>query len=93
MGLRQAEMTWIARETLDLYARSKSKLHAIDNWLEQNPMIRENGEVAPVMKVYWHALNSSMRALDALRAVIADLARTDDRYVHALDALEAEVRS
>jgi len=90
MGLRQAELSWVARETLDAYCRAKAKVMAVDRWLEQNPMIGEHGEVAGPMKMYFTALNSSVRTLEALRLVIGDLARHDDRYDDALAALEAE---
>lgn len=90
MGLRQAEMTWIARETLDAYARARAKVLAVDRFLETHPMIDEHGEIAGVMKFYFTALNSSMRALEALRLVVADMAKVDDRFDHALAELEAE---
>jgi hypothetical protein len=39
MGLRQAELSWAARETLDLYARNKSKLIALDRFFETTPLV------------------------------------------------------
>jgi hypothetical protein len=92
MGLRQAEMGWLAREQLDNYVRAKAKVLAVDAWLETHPVIGEAGEVAGPLKLYFTALNSSMRALESLRLVIGDLARTDDRYEQAYKALEAETR-
>src|SRR5689334_7485568 len=84
MGLRQAELTWLGRELLDSYCRSKAKVVAIDEWLETNPMIRDDGTTPAVMKTYWCAANASTRQLEALRQVIADMDRTDGRYEHAL---------
>jgi hypothetical protein len=90
MGLHLSELTWIARETLDAYCRAKAKTLAVDAWLETHPMIDETGQVAGPMKMYFTALNSSMRALESLRLVVSDMARHDDRYGTALEALEAE---
>jgi hypothetical protein len=92
MGLRQAEMSWIAREQLDLYCRSRAKVLAVDHWLELHPMIDTDGGVAGPLRMYFTALNSSMRALESLRLVIGDLARHDDRYERAFAALEAETQ-
>jgi hypothetical protein len=92
MGVRQSELTWIARETLDLYCRSRAKVLAIDQWLESHPMIDEQGQVAGPMKFYVTTLNSSMRALEALRLVVADMAKHDDRFDSALAALERETQ-
>jgi hypothetical protein len=90
MGLRQSELSWIAREQLDLYCRSRAKLLAIDRWLEQNPMIDTDGNPAGCMKLYLASVNSTLRALESLRVTVGDLARTDDRYETALAALERE---
>jgi hypothetical protein len=90
MGIRQAEMSWIAREQLDLYCRSRAKVLAVDAYLEQHAMIDADGNPAGCMRLYLASVNSSLRALEALRLVVGDLARTDDRYETALAALEAE---
>jgi len=90
MGLRQAELTWAGRELLDSYCRSKAKVVAIDAWLEKNPMIRVDGAAAPVMRLYFTALNTSVRTLDALRSMIGEIAREDRTFADALAALEAE---
>jgi hypothetical protein len=90
MGIRQRDLTWLGRELLDSYCRSKAKVVAIDEWLETEPMIRADGTTPAVMKTYWTAMNASTRQLEALRAVIADLDRSDGRYAHALAALERE---
>jgi hypothetical protein len=90
MKVRQSELTWVAREQLDLYCRSRAKLLALDGYLERVPLINEDGEVAGCMKLYVAILNSNMRALEALRLTVGDMARHDDRYETALAALEAE---
>lgn len=92
MGLRQRELTWAARELLDSYCRAKAKVVAIDAWLEHEPLIDEDGAAPAVMKLYFVALNASTRTLEALRALIADMARTDERFDDALTALAAEGR-
>lgn len=92
MGLRQRDLTWSGRELLDVYCCARAKVTAIDTWLETNPLIDESGNVAPVMRVYLAALNTSVRTLEALRAVQAEMAREDARYDNALAALAAEGR-
>jgi hypothetical protein len=90
MQLKQRDLTWAGRELLDSYVRAKAKVVAIDEWLESNPMIRADGTTAPVMKVYFVALNASVRTLDALRGVIRDMDRGAGDFARALEALEAE---
>lgn len=92
MGLRQRDLTWAGRELLDGYCRAKAKVAAVDEWLESHAMIDEDGNVPGVMKLYFVALNASTRNLEALRGVISDLAREDDRFDSALQALQAEGR-
>ena len=92
MGIRQRDLTWSGRELLDSYCRAKAKVVAIDEWLETHPLINERGEAAGVMRLYFSALNSSTRILEALRSVIAEQAREDLRLDRALDALAAEGR-
>lgn len=92
LGLRQSELSFAGRETLDLYARSRAKLEAIDRWLLDHAMLDEDGRPAPCMQLYTTLLNTSARALGELRAVIAELAREDDRFDAALTALAAEGR-
>jgi hypothetical protein len=92
MGLRQRDLTWAGRELLDTYCRSKAKLVAVDRWLETEPLIRPDGSVPQVMSFYLTCSNTSIRALDALRGVIVEMAKEDDRYDRALDALAAEGR-
>jgi hypothetical protein len=92
MGLRQRDLTWAGRELLDVYVCARAKVTAIDRWLETNPLIDEHGNVAPVMRVYLAALNTSVRTLEALRGVVAEMAREDVRFDTALQALAAEGR-
>lgn len=51
MGLRQKDLTWGGRELLDSYCRAKSKVVAIDMWLETHPMIDGEGNAAGVIRV------------------------------------------
>lgn len=92
MGLRQRDLNWAGRELLDIYCCSRAKITAVDEWLVTNPLIDASGNVAPVMKVYIAALNTSVRTLEALRGVIASMAREDVRFDRALQALAAEGR-
>ena len=80
MGLRQRDLGWSGRELLDVYCCARSKTAAIDTWLETNPLIDASGNVAPVMRVYLAALNTSVRTLEALRGVVAEMAKEDVRY-------------
>ena len=92
MGLRQRDLGWAGRELLDVYCCARAKVTAIDTWLETNPLIDASGNVAPVMKVYLAALNTSVRTLEALRGVMAEMARQDATFDRALSALAAEGR-
>ena len=92
MGLRQRDLSWAARELLETYCRAKSKIVAIDQWLETRPMIDDQGNTVGCMRLYVTALNTSTRTLEALRSLIAEQAREDARFDRALDALAAEGR-
>lgn len=92
MGLRQRDLNWAGRELLDVYCCGRAKVTAIDTWLETNPLIDASGNVAPVMKVYLAALNTSVRTLEALRSLVAEMAREDQRFDKALSTLAAEGR-
>jgi hypothetical protein len=93
MGLRQRDLTWSARELLDVYCCARAKVTAVDRWLETNPLIDAEGNPAPVTRFYLAALNTSVRTLEALRNVIAEMARADARFDQALSALAAEGRA
>jgi hypothetical protein len=90
MGLRQAELSWQGREMLDLYARNKAKLIALDRYFETVPLIDPDGSPNGATKVYWHSFNASVRALRELREVVEAMAREDIRFDRALSALQAE---
>jgi hypothetical protein len=90
MGLRQAELSWAARETLDLYARNKAKLIALDRYFETTPLIREDGSPHGATKIYWLSYNAAIRSLEALRGVISQMAKEDARFDRALQALGEE---
>jgi hypothetical protein len=90
MGLRQDELSWQAREVLDTYAAVKAKRLALDRYLESAPMVDDNGNVAGCMKLYIAVTNSSIRALEALRATIATLRTGEIDLARALAALDAE---
>jgi hypothetical protein len=90
MGMRQAELTWAGRETLDLYSRNKAKLIALDRYFEAEPFIQADGSPHGATKVYWTCFNAAVRTLAELRAVIEAMAREDARYDKALHSLAAE---
>lgn len=90
MGLRQGELTWVARELLDAYCRSQAKVVAIDQWLQTAPLIREDGSTPGVMKLYLAAMNTSRRTLAELVVVLREQARSDQDIAGALAALESE---
>jgi hypothetical protein len=92
MGLRQRDLTWAGREIHDSYCRAKSKVLAIDRWLEVNPLVYPDGGHPAVLKLYFVSLNASTRLLEALRGVISEMAREDVRFDKALEALAAEGR-
>jgi hypothetical protein len=92
MGMRQAELSWAARETLDLYARNKAKLMALDRYFETVPIIKADGTPHGATKIYWLSYNAALRSLGELRAVISEMAREDARFDRALEALAAEGR-
>jgi len=90
MGLRAVELDWQCRELLDLYCRAKSKVAAVDAWLETNELVRADGTYPPVLKLYVSSLNSATRALEALRSALRERSQTDAQYMRALDALNHE---
>jgi hypothetical protein len=91
MELRQADLSWAAREALDTFARCKAKVLAIDDWLEGVPLIDENGDTPLVVsKIYFQALRAQTSALAELRALVAASQRTDSDMLAALRALDDE---
>ena len=92
MGLRQAELSWQGKEMLDLYARNKSKLIALDRYFESTPLIGPDGAPDGATKIYWLAYNAAVRSLSELRATVEAMAREDHRFDRALTALAVEGR-
>jgi hypothetical protein len=92
MGLRLRDLNWHGRELVDIYCAARAKTTTIDRWLETHDLIDESGNVAPVMKVYLAALNTSVRTLSELRSVLEAMAKQDARFDQALTALMAEGR-
>jgi hypothetical protein len=92
MGLRQAELSWQGREMLDLYARNKGKLIALDRYFESVPLVDRDGTPNGATKIYWQSYNAAVRSLTELRAVVEAMAREDQRFDKAVAALAAEGR-
>jgi hypothetical protein len=78
--VRYVDLTAAGREAVDLYARARAKLAAIDRWLEKNPMLDETGQPAPAMALYSTLLNTSARLLAQVLAVLEAMDRADGRY-------------
>jgi hypothetical protein len=92
LGVRYADLDAAGREAIDLYARARAKLAAIDDYLKTHPMLDERGEPAPCMALYATLLNTSNRLLASVLTVLSQMAREDDRYDAAVQALIAEGR-
>jgi hypothetical protein len=90
MGIRQADLSWAAREGLDGYVRAKSKVVCIDRYLDTAGMIAADGTVAGCMKLYFVALASARRHLELLRGIVGSLAAEDRDLAGALAALDRE---
>jgi hypothetical protein len=58
LGVRYQDLTAAGREAVDLYARARAKLAAIDDWLTRNPMLDESGAPAPCLALYSTLLNT-----------------------------------
>jgi hypothetical protein len=90
LGVRYTDLTAAGREAVDLYARCRSKLAAVDAYLERHPMLNEKGEPAPCMALYSTLLNTSGRLLGQVLSVLESMAREDGRFDAAVSALIAE---
>jgi hypothetical protein len=90
MGLRHDELSWQGAELLDLYCRSRSQIFACDEYFRTHPLVEHEGKVPSVARFYLNAIKVSISALEALRAVVAEMARQDDRLDDALTALAKE---
>jgi len=93
MGLRMNELTWAGRETLGLYAATLEKLRTIDAWLATHEPIDEAGRPAPVLALYATLSNTASRQLSLLRSVVESMAREDQQYDRALEALMEQGRN
>jgi hypothetical protein len=90
LGVRYQDLTAAGREAVDLYARARAKLAAIDDWLTRNPMLDESGTPAPCLALYSTLLNTCGRLLSQVLAVLEQMAAEDARYDKAVQALIAE---
>jgi hypothetical protein len=75
---------------LDLYARNKAKLIALDRYFETVPLVDPDGTPNGASRIYWVSYNAAVRSLGELRAVVEAMAREDMRFDRALSALQAE---
>lgn len=92
LGVRYKDLSAAGREAIDLYSRSRAKLAAIDRWFEQNPVVDADGVPSPALTAYSTLLNTSNRLLGRVLDVLQAMAREDDRYDHAVQALIEEGR-
>lgn len=87
LGVRYADLSAAGRESVDLYARTRAKVAAIDAWLTRNPMLNEKGEPAPCLAIYSTLMNTASRQLGTVLAVLKQMAAADDRYDSAVQAM------
>jgi hypothetical protein len=92
LGVRYEDLTAAGREVVDLYARTRAKLAAIDRWFEQHPVIGADGTPSPALAAYSTLLNTASRQLAEVRRTLEAMAREDTRFDAALQALAAEGR-
>lgn len=85
--MRYADLSAAGRESVDLYARTRAKVAAIDAWLTRNPMLNEKGEPAPCLAIYSTLMNTASRQLGTVLAVLKQMAAADDRYDSAVQAM------
>ena len=90
MGLRLEELGWQGNELLDLYCRARTQIIACDEYFRKEPVIDVEGKVSPAARFYLNAIKVSISALEALRAIVAEMAREDDRFGDAIEALAQE---
>jgi hypothetical protein len=96
LGVRYQDLTAAGREAVDLYARARAKLAAIDQWLTRNPMLDESGTPAPCLALYSTLLNTCGRLLSQVLAVMEQMAQEDERYdkaVHGVRDPQARLRA
>src|SRR5437868_2298493 len=58
IGTQASALDPASRLYVDVIARAAAKVEYIDEYLLSHPMIREGGEVEPVMKLYVSLLNT-----------------------------------
>ena len=51
---------------VELLARNLAKIQLMDDWLDKEGMFTELGEMQPVLKFYWMAINTATRQMDQL---------------------------
>lgn len=66
--LRAGDLSGIQRGYLDSWAQCQAKVELIDRYLDQRGLIREDGELQPVMKLYVSLVNSARLSLGKLEA-------------------------
>jgi hypothetical protein len=89
LGKRPHELSFEARELLDIYVRAKSKVIAIDNFLAQTAVVVDDGRVTPALRAYVNFLKASVSCLTALTQAIKEMPRDENgRIDHALEGFE-----
>jgi hypothetical protein len=79
LGVRYADLSAAGREAVDLYSRARSKLAAIDAYLERHPMLSTEGEPIACLPIYATLLNTSSRLLGQVLAVVEAQGRADNQ--------------
>jgi hypothetical protein len=92
LGVRYADLTAAGREAVDLYARARAKLAAIDRFLETHPVVAEDGTPAACLPIYGQLLNTSSRMLAQVLRTLEAMAEVDQKYDSAVQALIEEGR-
>jgi hypothetical protein len=70
-------LTAAGREAIDLYARARAKVAAIDKWLEKNRVVTADGQPAACLQIYVTLLNTTARLQAQVLAVIEAQNKTD----------------
>lgn len=73
------------RPVLELLARALAKVEVIDRWLAENGLFSEKGDPQPVLKIYWHAVNTAVRLCDQLGLTPASRVRLGVGVAQAKD--------
>lgn len=67
-GTRSRDLSPAARAYLNLLARTTAKIELADAWLAEHGMIDQDGQVAPIMRVYVSLTNSARLLTQRLEA-------------------------